>query len=325
MNHSKQSVPTPPKNQAILAGVIRSALLIGLGLAGVAQATPPTWTYVGTNGANGKPYDANGKPYALVKANGINTLVNMTDSSLKTDLLTKIAARLPEGKPIGDNAKALAMLTDDEGANLFLKKDARVKVSYITEGAGYRNSLGFFKFPGANLATVTKPTTASIMFPDYSSDIVTYADTVDLGNFVAGDALGFIISANGWNKSAGKVSSNQVDSMIYHTIKRFNPETDINNQRAHTILFKHDKMKLLILGIEDLNRNNCGLNKQGVGGCASDDDFNDAILAVHVDPWDAVDCLKGKCAPLDLLPPAYVPKISGDSGPISWREITKPQ
>lgn len=323
MNNITQAVADSRVSQKILVQVVRGALLIGLGLANVAQATPPNWTYLGTNGASGKPYDAKGRPYALLPANGVNTIIDMFDAKKKADLLTQIAVRLPEGKPIGDNKAALDMLTDDEGANLFLKKNARVKVSYITEGAGYRNSVGFFKFAGADLATTAKPTDDKIMFPDYSSDVIAYGDTVDLGDFVAGDAIGFTISANGWNSTTKTVSANQVDSMIYRTIKRFNPETDINNQRAHTILFKFDQMKMLILGIEDLNRNNCGLNKQGVGGCNSDDDFNDAVLAVHVDPWDAVDCIKGKCDPMVPIN-TYVP-IAGDSGPISWREITKPQ
>lgn len=354
MNNIKPNVTKPQPqekslSQAMRKALVASALFMGLGLVSAAQAATPTWTYLGTNGASGKPYDANGKPYATFKANGVpNTLTNMMNPLIKAELLLKIALRLPEGQGIGTNSSALATLTDDQGANLFLTKPARVKVSYITEGAGYRNSLGFFKFTTAALATVPKPTNDKIMFPDFSSDIITYGDTVDLGTFAAGDAIGFTIAANGWQKtpSPGKVNASQPDSMIYRTISRFNPEPDLNNQRAHTILFKYDQRQMLILGMEDLNRTNC---TPRIASCASDDDFNDVILAVHVEPWDAVACLNGQCDQL-VVPTCTAPQvlennvcvtppttctspkvlqngvcvtpIVGDSGPISWREIT---
>lgn len=354
-------------SQAIRKGLIASTMFIGLGLVGMAQAATPVWQYLGTNGASGKPYNSSGKPYALFKANGApNTITNMTDTSIKNELLQKIAQRLPEGQGIGQDSNSLATLTDDQGANLFLTKAARVKVSFIAEGAGYRNSIGFFKFTTAALATVAEPNNDKIMFPDFSSDVLSYGDTVDLGMFAAGDAIGFTIAANGWQSSPspGKVNTSQPDSMIYRTITRFNPEPNTNNQRAHTILFKYDQRKMLILGMEDLNRTNC---TPRLASCASDDDFNDVILAVHVDPWDAVGCLNGQCdqlvvptcvAPQVLVnnacvtpvptctapqvlqnnvcvtpPPTCVAPqvlrngvcaapIVGDSGPISWREIT---
>jgi hypothetical protein len=304
MNRIKHTTSKPQAVEKSLSSAIHKAwfmpvLFLGLGLAGAVQAATPSWTYLGTSGASGKPYAANGRPYALIPANGPpNTLTNMLSPSTKAELLEKIAQRLPEGQPIGQNEDALAMLTDDQGANLFLSKAARVKVSYVSEGAGYRNSLGFFKFTTAALASVAKPSDDKIMFPDYSSNVLLYGDTVDLGQFAAGDALGFTIAANGWRNSPapGNVSSSQAESMIYRTIKRFNPEPDINNQRAHTILFKWEQKKMLVLAMEDLNRSNC---TPRTAGCNSDDDFNDVILAVHVDPWDAVQCLNGQCDQLE--------------------------
>ncbi|SJM91315.1 hypothetical protein CRENPOLYSF2_2180001 [Crenothrix polyspora] len=138
----------------------------------------------------------------------------------------------------------------------------------------------------------------TIIFPNFSDNVLQFGKTVDLGNFVAGDAIGFTIVANGWvpyvaatrgvSASGGIVDPNKAVSKIFRTIKRFNPEpADTNNLQAHTILFAYPEEELMVLAFEDLNRQSGSLNDYGY---TSDNDFNDVVIAIHVTPFSAVDC-----------------------------------
>lgn len=302
----------PMKKNTVLSLLPTLGMAIGLALSANNALATTNWQYLGGGTGNYNP--ANGAPNS------------MTDKSnvMPSDLLSTILSRLPEGQPIGNDAQELLKLTNDESANIFLNANANVKISYIHEGAGYLNSVGFFKFPKTSLATLgLSSVTDTIIFPNFSDNVLQFGKTVDLGNFVAGDAIGFTIAANAWvpyvaaqpaiapvaakykkgklisaakpgipavAASGGIVDTNKAASKIFRTIKRFNPEPDnANNLRAHTILFAYPEKELLVLGFEDLNRENASNNDYGYG---SDNDFNDVMIAIHVSPFSAVDCAK---------------------------------
>ncbi|WP_394754828.1 DUF4114 domain-containing protein [Crenothrix sp.] len=277
------------KNSALFLAT--ACLAIGFTVASSsAQAT--SWKYLagGYNSATGQP-------------NG------MTDksSAMPADLLTSVLNRLPEGQSIASNPTVLAQLTNDLGANVFLKAPANVKVSYVSEGAGYENSVGFFKFNTASLTTLAVSSVIdTIIFPNFSDTVLQFGKTVDLGQFAANDAIGFTIVGNGWQTvvngkgtHTGAVDSNKAVSKIFRTIKRFNPEpATATNQQAHTILFSYPEKQLMVLAFEDLNRQSASNNDFGY---TSDNDFNDVIIAIHVTPFSAVDC--SNCTPLIPSPP----------------------
>lgn len=282
--------------------VVMSTLLVSVLTTHSAHAD---WIYLGS-------YD---------KKTGVPKDKSNLSASIPADLLAKIAARLPEGQAIGKNPAALAMLTDDLGANLPLKCDARVKVSFVAEGAGYRNAVAFFNFNTPDLLTLTLDKVQDkIMFPNFSAigsgGNLAFGDTVDLGIQKANTSVGFTVMANGW--VGDKVNPSQSSATIFRTVKRFNPESVASKLNAHTVLLSDDQAKLLVLGIEDLNRQDASAN----GGYASDDDFNDAILAIHVDPWECGDTTK--IPPLDPKTPPPVTH-EGYSGNLTWREITAPE
>lgn len=258
-----------------------------------------TWQYAGAyNASTGAP----------------NSMSDLS-STMPSDLVSKVLTKLPEGRGINSNAQSQALLTDDLGANISLKQNANVKVSFVAEGAGYKNAISYFNFNSTDLNTLAMGQVQDkVIFPNFSAvnsgGVMKYGDTVDLGQISANTSIGFTVIANGWNSTLGKVNPNQSASNIFRTIKRLNPEPDTENRRAHTVLLSDPQSGLLVLGIEDLNRSpNSG----------SDDDFNDAIIAIHVDPFSAVDLTHVNSLTASSTPPAH-----GESGPISWREVTTP-
>ncbi len=218
-----------------------------------------TWQYFDS-------YDTNGIP---------RTLMNIS-SQLPATLLDEIYKRLPESKDIRTNDPRL--ITDDLGANINLLEEAEVTVAFVYEGAGYRNSVGFFSYDTSNKPRAFSELNTKILFPNFSLPLLKFGDAVKLGKFKAGTGIGFTIVSNGWTGTA--VNPNQPSNTIFQTFKSLNPEpAGTNNLNAHTVLLSKPESELLVLGFEDINRT--------FSGC--DHDFNDVLVAIKVSPFSAID------------------------------------
>ncbi|MGZ8191417.1 MAG: DUF4114 domain-containing protein [Methylococcaceae bacterium] len=288
---------------------LAKAIFFGLGLATLSEAIyADDWTYFGAYNTS------NGKPAVMVDKS----------SKIPADMLSRVLTLLPEGQRIDRTPESQALLTSDLGGNIFLKKDAHVTVAFVHEGAGYTNGIGFFQFTNADLTNSSVTADDKIIFPNFSKKDsggeLKFGDAIDLGDFTAGTALGFTVVANGWKSSLQKVDPNKSANCIFRTVKALNPEQELKN--AHTVLLSSPQDQILVLGIEDLNRE----NKDCDFGYKTDDDFNDAVLAIFVEPFDAVDTSNI----VDL----NTGKVTGSggsgsghgvSGRLNWREITTPK
>lgn len=236
-----------------------------------ASAENWNWQYFG-------PYDKN----IGVPTNMIN-ISNDIPSTLKNNVFLK----LPEGKDIRKNNPNL--ITDDLGANLYFVENAEVTVAFLHEGAGFRNSLGFFTFDPKNRPATSAPLyndvtkniyNQKILFPNFSAlgsgGALKVGDGLYLGKFQAGQAMGFTIVSNGYTNNTS-VNPKQPASGVFYTIKSWNPESATNNLNAHTVLLSDPADGILALGFEDTNR---------AGG---DHDFNDVIMVISVTPDTAID------------------------------------
>lgn len=215
------------------------------------------WTFL-SGEAWPSGYDQNtGKPDNLIWG------YNDYDS----DFFNRINNALPEAR-VNE-----AFLTDDAGANIHLTEEAEVFITFIHEGAGYKNSFGYFTFDRNNPPTTPEEVQETIVFPNLSFPHLTNGHRLSIGTFPAGTTIGFFIAANGFWYDTG-VKPFAVP--YYYSLKDLNPDPT-DELRQHNVLLFDDEVEEVIIGFEDLPRS------------WGDNDFNDAIFSVRASPATAIE------------------------------------
>lgn len=165
-----------------------------------------------------------------------------------------------------------AFLTGDQGSNITLVEEAEVFVTFLHEGAGYKNSFGYFTYDVNNPPTDINDIRETIIFPNLSYPHLTTGHRVNLGTFPSGTTIGFFIAANGfWYYTGVKPFA----SPFYYSIKDLNPDPT-DELRQHNVLLLDQEVSEVIIGFEDLPRS------------WGDNDFNDAVFSVKVSPASAL-------------------------------------
>ena len=233
-----------------------------LGLSGSAVATTMENGQFVWNFLSDQPWpigynQSTGKPEGLIYAR----------DQYPPEFFQRIANALPESH-VNE-----AFLTDDSGSNITLNEEAEVFVTFIHEGAGYRNSFGFFTFDKNNPPSSPEEVAETIVFPNLSYPHLTNGHRLSLGTFPAGTSIGFFIAANGFWYYTG-VKNFAVP--YYYSLKDLNPDpTDA--LRQHNVLLFDEEVDEVIIGFEDLPRT------------WGDNDFNDAVFSVKTTPASAID------------------------------------
>ncbi len=208
-------------------------------------------------------YDASGKP-----------LVMEGRDQISTTLLDFVNASLIEGMPVPTYHPGY--LADDTETSLNIQEQANVYMTFITEGAGYKNALGFYTYPTDNPpATPEDIETIYIALPNaslqgYGGSIVP-GDKIHLGVFEPGVSIGFVLVANGWN---GTDVGNGI--VKHYSDNNLNTHEDADLMQ-HTVLLWDDVNELFLIGFEDKFRSK-----------GSDNDFNDAVFYITSDPIEAI-------------------------------------
>ncbi|MDG1751748.1 MAG: LruC domain-containing protein, partial [Thalassotalea sp.] len=165
-----------------------------------------------------------------------------------------------------------AFLTDDSGSTISLNEEAEVFITFIHEGAGYKNSFGYFVFDPNNSPQSHEDVSEIIVFPNLSYPHLSNGHRLSLGVFPAGTHIGFFIAANGFWYDSG-VKPNKVP--YYYSLQNLNPESD-PALRQHAVLLYDEEISEVIIGFEDLPRT------------WGDNDFNDAVFSVKSTPENAI-------------------------------------
>jgi LruC domain-containing protein len=220
-------------------------------------------------------------------------------------VLETVGRLLPERSNAG-----ASFVSDLYSPNLLVTERAQVYVTFVWEGAGYRNSFGYFTYreePDGRISIVSR----DLVFPDASlppqGKLATGVTQVlrDASGeprvFEPGEKIGFFVVADGWSRDP-RIRSWRFDAApipgetpldnagislgSYTTIDRVNPEL----LKSRADLTRHVAMLRLegidgflggedffLVGIEDLNR-----------ATGADNDFNDVVVIVTASPIEAV-------------------------------------
>lgn len=223
-----------------------------------------------------------------------------------SSLMQEIGAVLPERSNAG-----ASFVSTSYSPNVLVSQQATLEVVFLWEGAGYRNSLGYFTYREEADGSVTILDSdliiANASFPNAGN-----AQTGDhydlLGSdglprvFEPGDRVGFFVVADGWGSeprirdwsetttgipATTPAENQQIGRGCYTTIDRLNPEsaTGVVDAARHCAMLWFpaipgflDSEPFLVTGFEDLNRTG-----------NSDDDFNDLVFIVTGTPIEAIE------------------------------------
>lgn len=207
------------------------------------------------------------------------------DDIISADFLSDVNASLPEGKKLPDSHPQY--LADNNDASLHLTEEAEVWVTFVHEGAGWHNTLGYYTYPtDTPPASENDITDQTIIFPDvsYGSQALEQGNKVKLfyydqtteaftATFPAGVSVGWFLIAQGW-------SSGGVGGGVYkhYSSTNLNVEPDSDLQKHNVLLFDEER-ELLLLAFEDIRRD--------ISSC--DQDFNDAVFYATLNPPTATD------------------------------------
>ncbi|MEI8609490.1 DUF4114 domain-containing protein [Enterovibrio sp. Hal110] len=262
-------------------------------------------------------------------ANSPDIVNNPVDESL----MNLADTVLPEARAVNTE-----FLNTDYNPYLSMNQEGNVYVSFLDEGAGYKNSLGYFTFDDNTFSGLSKSSIdtdssgvvslaelGAVEGVDYgflysnlsksgSGGSLNVGDTVQVtdSTIAAGKNVSFFLSQNAYTN--GDTVSDGVltgADQTFYGLDFLNPEADLTyeldsaspSSRHVAMLFADSNEEQVIMGFEDLNRVNPSSNDWGI---QSDEDFNDAIFMVYSDPADAFGGSNIATAPLPPMAQSLV-------------------
>ncbi len=230
----------------------------GIGSVTYSSANTTTFNYIGD-------YNSQGVPLYL----------EAERDQISATLLEYINASLPESQPVPQYHPTF--LADGKKTTLDIIETADVWITFVHEGAGFRNAIGYYTYQtGTPPQSLNDIETINVIFPNLSfagsgGGLYT-GDKVNIGEFEAGISIGLVLMADGWD---GNNSEDYKWKVLAD--KNLNPESD-ENLKQHNVLLWDEDNELFLLGFEDVRRD--------LNWC--DQDFNDAILFVTSNPVEAI-------------------------------------
>lgn len=224
--------------------------------------------------------------------NGVPDYLEPEGDYISPELLNDINAALPENYPVPEYHPEYLMGVNEH--NLVVLDDAEVWITFVSEGAGYRNVLAYYTydrdFPPETAEDVEECT---VIFPNASfanglGGGLYSGDKVYLGTFPGNTVVGWIIMRDGWNGPSQQATEGR--GLLYSNLE-LNPEPELEN-RQHCVLLYDEERELFLIGFEDLIR---------PGG---DNDFNDAVFYATANPIENVE--------IENIQPAYPDPVDSD-------------
>jgi hypothetical protein len=184
---------------------------------------------------------------------------NIISTKACPTLYSSIMEQFPEYR---NNEASQALLFDAKAEkHVVLMKESEIYVSFISEGAGYTNTFGWYAYDSASAPNSSAALELHVLFPNVNNRILKQGDMLRLqdNKFKAGTVIGFFLIVGGWKDGAVDYTKPTL-----FTNYNLNP----SGQQQH-ILFKQKDCGDVVLAFEDK-----------LLGEASDADFNDIIFTV---------------------------------------------
>ncbi|MDX1932651.1 MAG: DUF4114 domain-containing protein [Capsulimonadales bacterium] len=214
------------------------------------------------------PIQSSARPFGLniqdkVKVGGSDTKSATFQRNYLSKMRELAMLNLPESKPLSDETIGLRKIDPNK---LKIFNDSDVRVYFLGEGAGYRNSFGFntngagvtggdpkLLFPDASTTVANGPNNGSGGSRSSSAPLLP-GDFVDLGRITGGTQLNF------FNISNGATGGNTV----------FSTQHSANQDgMVHAVAYALPDSPYLLIGFEDL-----------WGG--GDKDYNDVLFTIDI-------------------------------------------
>ncbi len=169
-------------------------------------------------------------------------------------------------------------LADSVVTNLYVIQSCDVFVTFINEGAGYRNTLGYYTYnvnnPPQTVADIQN--TMTIIFPNASKTNsgggMATGMKVKIGTFSPGTVIGWFLLSDGFR--GGNVTDG---NWRLFSNPNLNPQTN-QSIKQQSLQLKDPNSGKVLLSFEDIRRD--------YGGC--DNDFEDVVFYVTANPVSAV-------------------------------------
>lgn len=214
-------------------------------------------------------WDTNGKPDYLESQRDV----------LTATFLSNITASFPERRRVP--VYHPEYLLEKNTRNLNITDLADVWITFVHEGAGYRNSLFYYTYHKDSVpTTINDVDSLYIVFPNVSysgsGGGLRAGDKVKIGRFEKDYVVAFAIAADGYNINSDVVTDGR---NMWYTDNNLNTGESKADFKQHTALLHDADNDRFVIGFEDLVRS----------GTSSDDDFNDALFFATSNPVDGID------------------------------------
>lgn len=238
---------------------------LGLGKAGTVSANPipisGDYYYMGS--------------FTTGSTAGLPSYLEVPGDVVTQQFLDDVNASLPERAPVPVNNPSY--LTVGNELDVVIDDRSDVWVTFVTEGAGFKNALGYYVFDSNNPpATANDIDSIFVVLPNASLDgsggKLQAGDKVKLGTFEGGKTISWVLFQDAWTGNGVNVNA-----VKYYSRIDFNTMESDPTLRQHTVQLADIGRQLLLNGFEDQTRST-----------GSDNDFNDLIFYVTANPWENV-------------------------------------
>lgn len=195
-------------------------------------------------------------------------------------LLTQITTVLPEKIALDPSSK---YLRTEAPADLTITDLADVWITFVHEGADFKNALGYYTYKTGHAPTqLADVGTIHLIFPNASFEgkggNMVMGDKVKIGRFEPGTSIGFVLLQDAYKSGALNANATK-----FFTTEALNPEVNDLSKRRHNVLLLHKDNQtkpIFVVGFEDI------LRTKGPTEC--DNDFNDLMFYAQSNPVEAI-------------------------------------